>query len=150
VGVIRPSAIREPPEARSRIAVRLFESPCLAELLFTTDAFVPHGLTRPGVPMLVDREMRLIEPACAWLLHVALVRDGRAVARLGVLTAKRCTTGGKPSKRTAGLGTKSVLLKSLPTVIGCLVGLAIIPEGLSHAARSMAAFERWHSFIDGA
>jgi len=31
-----------------------------------------------------------------------------------------------------------------------LGGLAIIPEGLSHAARSMAAFERWHSFIDGA
>ena len=30
--------------------------------------------------MLVDREMRLIEPACAWLLHVALVR-GRTRSR---------------------------------------------------------------------
>ena len=27
-----------------------------------------------GVPMLLDANMRLIEPACAWLLHIALVR----------------------------------------------------------------------------
>lgn len=46
----------------------------MAQLLFTTDAFAPHGLARPGVPLLLDGEMRLIEPACAWLLHVALVR----------------------------------------------------------------------------
>ncbi len=46
----------------------------MVDLLFTTDAFAPHGLPRLGVPMLLDREMRLIEPACAWLLHVALVR----------------------------------------------------------------------------
>lgn len=46
----------------------------MAQLLFTTDAFAPHGLPRPGVPLLLDGEMRLIEPACAWLLHVALVR----------------------------------------------------------------------------
>ena len=46
----------------------------MAELLFTTDAFQPQGLPTPNVPMLLDAEMRLVEPACAWLLHVALVR----------------------------------------------------------------------------
>jgi site-specific recombinase XerD len=46
----------------------------MAELLFTTEAFQPQGLPTPHVPMLLDAEMRLIEPACAWLLHVALVR----------------------------------------------------------------------------
>jgi site-specific recombinase XerD len=46
----------------------------MAELLFTTEAFQPQGLARPNVPMLLDAEMRLVEPACAWLLHVALVR----------------------------------------------------------------------------
>ena len=52
----------------------------MVDLLFTTDAYAPHGLPRPGVPMLLDQEMRLIEPACAWLLHVALVR-GRTRSR---------------------------------------------------------------------
>jgi integrase len=46
----------------------------MAELLFTTEAFQPQGLSTPNVPMLIDGKMRLIEPACAWLLHVALVR----------------------------------------------------------------------------
>jgi site-specific recombinase XerD len=46
----------------------------MAELLFTIEAFQPRGLPTPNVPMLLDPEMRLIEPACAWLLHVALVR----------------------------------------------------------------------------
>jgi site-specific recombinase XerD len=46
----------------------------MAELLFTTQAFQPQGLPTPDVPMLLDAEMRLVEPACAWLLHVALVR----------------------------------------------------------------------------
>lgn len=46
----------------------------MAELMFTTGDFAPQGIARPGVPMLLDRDMRLIEPACAWLLHVALVR----------------------------------------------------------------------------
>ena len=46
----------------------------MAELLFTTEAFQPQGLSTPNVPMLLDADMRLIEPACAWLLHVALVR----------------------------------------------------------------------------
>jgi site-specific recombinase XerD len=46
----------------------------VAELLFTTEAFRPQGLPTPNVPMLLDAQMRLIEPACAWLLHVALVR----------------------------------------------------------------------------
>jgi len=46
----------------------------MAELLFTTAAFQPQGRPASNVPMLLDAEMRLIEPACAWLLHVALVR----------------------------------------------------------------------------
>lgn len=46
----------------------------MAELLFTTQAFQPQGLPTPNVPMLLDAKMRLVEPACAWLLHVALVR----------------------------------------------------------------------------
>ena len=46
----------------------------MAELLFTNDAFRPGGRSVPGVPMLLDCDMRLVEPACAWLMHVALVR----------------------------------------------------------------------------
>ena len=46
----------------------------MAELLFTTDAFRPLDRSVPGVPMLLDGNMRLIEPACAWLMHIALVR----------------------------------------------------------------------------
>jgi hypothetical protein len=43
----------------------------MAKLLFTTSAFQPVGRATPGVPMLLDREMRLVEPACTWLLHIA-------------------------------------------------------------------------------
>ena len=46
----------------------------MTELLFSTDAFCPMGHRVAGVPMLIDAEMRLIEPACAWLLHIALIR----------------------------------------------------------------------------
>lgn len=46
----------------------------MTELLFSTDAFCPLGHPVIGVPMLIDAEMRLIEPACAWLLHIALIR----------------------------------------------------------------------------
>ncbi len=46
----------------------------MAELTFTTSAFCPLGRSVPGVPMLLDGDMRLIEPACAWLMHIALVR----------------------------------------------------------------------------
>lgn len=46
----------------------------MAELLFTTDGFYPLGRSVSGVPMLLDGSMRLVEPACAWLMHVALVR----------------------------------------------------------------------------
>jgi len=46
----------------------------VAELVFTTDAFRPLDRSVPGVPMLLDSGMRLIEPACAWLMHVALIR----------------------------------------------------------------------------
>ncbi len=46
----------------------------MAELLFTTDAFRPFGVPAPAVPMILDCNMRLVEPACAWLMHVALVR----------------------------------------------------------------------------
>jgi len=46
----------------------------LTQLLFTTDRFQPFDRPVPRVPMLLDANMRLIEPACAWLLHIALVR----------------------------------------------------------------------------
>jgi len=46
----------------------------MPQLLFTTAAFRPHGAAAPGVPMLIGDDMQLIEPACAWLIHVALVR----------------------------------------------------------------------------
>lgn len=46
----------------------------MAELLFTTDVFRPSGRSAPGVPMLLDGNMQLVESACAWLMHVALVR----------------------------------------------------------------------------
>jgi site-specific recombinase XerD len=46
----------------------------MAVLLFTTDAFRPEGRPMPGVPMLLSSSMGLIEPACAWLMHIALVR----------------------------------------------------------------------------
>ena len=46
----------------------------MAELLFTSDAFRPEGRAVVGVPLLVDGGMRLVEPACAWLMHIALVR----------------------------------------------------------------------------
>ncbi len=46
----------------------------MAQLLFSTPAFRPDGSSVEGVPMLLDQRMRLIEPACAWLMHVALVR----------------------------------------------------------------------------
>jgi integrase len=46
----------------------------MAQLLFTTDRFQPFDRPVPGVPMLLDANMRLAEPACAWLLHIALVR----------------------------------------------------------------------------
>jgi integrase len=46
----------------------------MVQLLFTTDRFQPFGRPVAGVPMLLDTDMRLVEPACAWLLHIALVR----------------------------------------------------------------------------
>jgi site-specific recombinase XerD len=52
----------------------------VAELIFTTEQFRPFGAPVPDVPMLLDGEMRLIEPACAWLMHIALVR-GRTRSR---------------------------------------------------------------------
>ncbi len=46
----------------------------MPQLLFSTAAFRPHGAALPGVPMLIDDDMALIEPACGWLMHIALVR----------------------------------------------------------------------------
>lgn len=46
----------------------------MTELLFSAETFRPDGSSVVGVPMLLDAQMRLIEPACAWLMHVALVR----------------------------------------------------------------------------
>lgn len=52
----------------------------MVELLFTTEAFCPEGRPVSGVPMLLDSSMGTIEPACAWLMHIALVR-GRTRSR---------------------------------------------------------------------
>ena len=46
----------------------------MALLLFSTQAFRPNGSSAENVPMLLDARIRLVEPACAWLMHVALVR----------------------------------------------------------------------------
>jgi len=46
----------------------------VAELVFSTSSFCPLGLSTPDVPILLDARMRLIEPACAWFLHLALVQ----------------------------------------------------------------------------
>lgn len=46
----------------------------MAQLLFSTQTFRPDGSSVENVPILLDERMRLIEPACAWLMHVALVR----------------------------------------------------------------------------
>ena len=46
----------------------------MAQLLFSTPAFRPDGSSVENVPMLLDARMRLVEPACAWLMHIALVR----------------------------------------------------------------------------
>ena len=39
-----------------------------------------HSVLRRDVPMLLDGGMRLIEPACLWLMHIALIR-GRTRSR---------------------------------------------------------------------
>jgi site-specific recombinase XerD len=52
----------------------------MAELIFTSEHFKPHQAPQPGVPMLLDDTMRLIEPACAWFMYVALIR-GRTRSR---------------------------------------------------------------------
>jgi len=46
----------------------------VAELIFSNSSFRPFGLNLPGVPMLLDTQMRLIEPVCAWFLDLALVQ----------------------------------------------------------------------------
>lgn len=46
----------------------------MAQLLFSTPAFRPDGSSVEDVPILLDGRMQLVEPACAWLMHVALVR----------------------------------------------------------------------------
>jgi integrase/recombinase XerD len=46
----------------------------VAELVFSTSSFCPFGLANPRVPILLDAQMRLIEPPCAWFLHLALVQ----------------------------------------------------------------------------
>ena len=46
----------------------------MAELVFSTASFCPLGLATPDVPILLDAQMRLIEPGCGWFLHLALVQ----------------------------------------------------------------------------
>jgi hypothetical protein len=47
----------------------------VAELVFSTSSFRPFGSSTSDVPILLDARMRLIEPACAWFLHLALVQS---------------------------------------------------------------------------
>src|SRR5215471_10937029 len=60
----------------------------VAELLFTTKAFQPQGLPTPNVPMLLDAKMRLVEPACAWLLHIALAYRNHMLERTSEHTGR--------------------------------------------------------------
>jgi integrase len=46
----------------------------VVQLIYTTSAFTPEGTAAPDVPLLLDEEMRLIEPACLWFFNIALVR----------------------------------------------------------------------------
>ena len=43
-------------------------------LLYTTSDFKPEGFPSPGVPLLLDEGMKLVESACQWFFHIALVR----------------------------------------------------------------------------
>ena len=79
-----------------------------------------------------------------------LFGDGRAVARLGVLTAKRCTTGGKPSKRTAGLGKNEVGVAEIAAYRDRMLGGPSDHTGRSFARstingrlRTLAQFYPW-------
>jgi hypothetical protein len=49
-------------------------------LLFTSAAFTHHGVAMPGVPVLVDDEMRIAEGPERWLFYIALDR-GRTRSR---------------------------------------------------------------------
>jgi len=48
----------------------------MALLFYTTQDFDPEGNPSPGVPLLLDDDMRLIEPACLWFFRLALI-NGR-------------------------------------------------------------------------
>lgn len=52
----------------------------MAKLFFTTAAFRPLGCAVLRVPVLLDKNMCLVEPACAWFMHLALTR-GRTRSR---------------------------------------------------------------------
>jgi integrase len=46
----------------------------MPQLIYTDTTFRPEGNPSPGVPLLLDEEMCLIEPVCLWFFHIALVR----------------------------------------------------------------------------
>src|SRR5260370_28678251 len=71
-GVVRPAPSLYSADAVGRAC--LVGGVVVAELLCTTSSFCPLGLATPDVPILLDAQMRLIEPACAWFLHLALVQ----------------------------------------------------------------------------
>ncbi len=67
-------SLRWPGRPRGAVPASVKSAIVMPQLLFTTAAFRPHGAALPDVPMLIDDDMALIEPACAWLMHIALVR----------------------------------------------------------------------------
>ena len=122
----------------------------MVDLLFTTDAFAPHGLPRLGVPMLLDREMRLIEPACAWLLHVALVR-GRTRSQQTWRTYGEVLYDWWQTLEANGWAwTKSGRVRSWPIAITCFSMRAATQAGPTPGARSMAGFGSSRCSIHGA
>lgn len=80
----------------------------VAELLFTTASFRPFSVAAAGVPILLDARMRLIEPACEWFLHLALVTRPHAQSGgLADLGRSALRLVAKHARRTAGRGIAS-------------------------------------------
>src|SRR5919201_1597023 len=44
------------------------------KLLFTSEAFTHHGVSMPGVPVLLDDEMHIAEGPQRWLFYISLER----------------------------------------------------------------------------
>ena len=122
----------------------------MTELLFTTEAFQPQGLPMPNVPMLLDAEMRLIESACAWLLHVALAR-GRTRSKETWRTYGEALYDWWQTLETNGWAWDKVgSMNSPPIAIACLKARAITRVAPIHGRRSTSASGCWLYSIVGA